>query len=279
VNEPLAFFARRIGGEAVDVRFPAPPDVDPAHWSPDPETVAAYQEADVILLNGAGYAGWVARATLPGDALVDTSAGFADRLLPVEGAVSHQHGPAGEHSHAGTAFTTWLDPTLAVQQARAVADAIGKHRPERAGELAASLAGLEADLLELDARLAKAALTLAGAPILFSHPVYQYLQHRYGLNARSLHWEPDEAPDAKAWRGLEALLAEHPARLVLWEGAPLPETRARLEELGLRSVVFDPGGRRTDTGDWLALMQQNVQRLEAALAQAMEHTVRRERSA
>ncbi len=265
VNEPLAYFARRIGGDAVDVRFPAPPDVDPALWSPPPETVAAYQEADVILRNGAGYAAWIARATLPADALVDTSAGFADRLLPVEGAVTHQHGPAGEHSHAGTAFTTWLDPTLAVQQARAVAEAIAAQQPERASELAANLAALEADLLELDARLAKAALVLAGRPLLFSHPVYQYLQHRYGLNARSLHWEPDETPDTKAWRELEAVLAEHPARLLLWEAEPLPEARTRLEKLGLRSVVFDPGSRRPATGDWLSVMQANVERLESAL--------------
>ena len=63
VNEPLRTFAERIGGASVRVVFPAPPGVDPAFWSPDPETVAAYQQADVILLNGAGYARWVARAT------------------------------------------------------------------------------------------------------------------------------------------------------------------------------------------------------------------------
>ena len=58
VNYPLRYFAERIGGELVRVVFPAPADVDPAHWSPDAETVAAYQAADLILLNGAGYARW-----------------------------------------------------------------------------------------------------------------------------------------------------------------------------------------------------------------------------
>ena len=41
VNYPLAWFAERIGGEHVRVHFPAPPDVDPAFWTPDAETVAA----------------------------------------------------------------------------------------------------------------------------------------------------------------------------------------------------------------------------------------------
>ena len=64
----------------IEVVFPAPADVDPAYWSPGGEIVADYQQADLILLNGAGYAGWVSRASLPRAAKVDTGAAFADRV-------------------------------------------------------------------------------------------------------------------------------------------------------------------------------------------------------
>ena len=64
VNYPLQFFAERIGGEHVNVVFPAPADVDPAYWMPDTPTIAAYQQADLILLNGAGYARWVNKVML-----------------------------------------------------------------------------------------------------------------------------------------------------------------------------------------------------------------------
>ena len=50
VNHPLQYFAERIGGDGVAVVFPATKDEDPAYWSPDPETVAAYQEADLSLV-------------------------------------------------------------------------------------------------------------------------------------------------------------------------------------------------------------------------------------
>ena len=89
-------------------------------WSPGPEVVTAYQAADLILLNGAGYAGWVSRVSLPEGKLIDTSASFADRYLTVAEAVTHSHGPEGEHAHEATAFTTWLDPTLALEQAGAI---------------------------------------------------------------------------------------------------------------------------------------------------------------
>ncbi len=54
VNYPLAYFAERIAGDLAEIRFPAPPDVDPAFWMPGTDTIAAYQAADRILLNGAG---------------------------------------------------------------------------------------------------------------------------------------------------------------------------------------------------------------------------------
>ncbi len=263
VNEPLRYFAERIGGDAVEVHFPAPAGVDPAHWSPDPDTVASYQGADLILLNGAGYAGWVTRATLPRSALVDTTGAVRDRLLARSDGVTHQHGPSGEHTHGAKAFTTWLDPTLASAQAAAVADAFASRRPELADRFARDRAALEADLLDLDARFAEAATALDGAPLIFSHPVYDYLVRRYDLDARSLHWEPDQPPAAREWRRLETIVRRHPARLLVWEAEPLADTVRRAAELGLESVVFAPCGNRCE-GDWLDAMRSNAERLAAA---------------
>lgn len=264
VNHPLQYLAQRVGGDSWAVHFPAPAGVDPADWSPPGEIVTAYQDADLILLNGAGYASWVARASLPAKIQVDTTAAVRDRLIPIEQVVTHQHGPAGEHSHGATAFTTWLDPTLALEQARAIADAFANAQPEQEDEIRRRLAALEADLNELDQRLERATARLGGAPLIFSHPVYSYFEERYGLDGRSLHWEPDEPPSPRAWRDLEELRRSHPAEILIWESEPLPETARRLETLGVRSVVVDPAGNVSPRGDWLEIMNQNAERLTAA---------------
>ncbi len=264
VNYPLQYFAERIGGDRVEVAFPAPADVDPAYWSPIPETVSAYQRADLILLNGAGYAGWIERATLPPSKLVDTSAAFRDRLSPLEERVAHTHGPEGEHSHRGTAFTTWLDPTLAVEQARSIADAFSRARPTQSEAFRAGLEALEADLRDLDEELAAATAPFGWEPLLFSHPVYHYLAHRYGLNSRSLHWEPDQVPDRNMWSELEKLLASHRAHWLIWEGEPVEETATRLDAAGVRSLVYETCANVPRDGDFFTAMHRNVAALESA---------------
>ncbi len=263
-NYPLAYFAKRIGGERVRVEFPAPAGIDPAYWSPSPEDVAAYQEADVVLLNGAGYEGWVAKTSLPDSKLVNTSAGFEDMYIVSEEAVVHTHGPAGEHEHENLAFTTWLDPVLAIEQARAIRDALAAQLPGAEADLQEGFAALETDLTEIDARLGAWAADHAGQPLLASHPVYQYLARRYDLNLRSVHFEPDEVPTTGGWRDLAARLENHTAEWMLWEATPLAETRELLaSEYGVGSFVFDPCGNRPESGDYISVMRANVESLEA----------------
>jgi len=263
VNYPLAYFAERIGGDLVEVELPVPADQDPAYWLPDAANISAYQGADLILLNGAGYAKWVDRATLPTSKVVDTSAAFADRLIPMAGTTTHSHGPEGEHEHVGWAFTTWLDPVLAIQQAQAIEAAVSRLRPEHESEIHRRMELLKGDLFNIDSRFAVAARNIGDTPLVFSHPVYQYLIRRYGLNGVEVHWEPDEPPDGNAWDQLEQLLETHPAQWMLWEGQPLEATAAGLDELGIESVVFDPCGNRPGEGDYLTVMAENAAALES----------------
>ena len=258
VNYPLYYFAQRLAGDLVAVSFPAPADEDPAYWAPSPEVVAQYQQADLILLNGVSYAKWLERASLPVGRTIYTSSSFKERWIALEEGPVHSHGPEGEHSHKGYAFTTWLDPQLAAEQARAVAAALGDGLPQHRARIEAELETLLADLAELDRELAAAAERIGDQPLLFSHPVYQYLVARYGLNARSVHWEPGEPPTAEQWQELEEILDTHPAGWMIWEANPDASTVARLGDLGLQSAVFSPCANRPEAGDLLSVMQENA---------------------
>lgn len=253
VNYPLAYFAERIAGDAVEVVFPEM-EGDPAFWSPTMEEVAAFQEADLILLNGAEYAKWVPKVSLPQSRLVNTAAGLEDQFITVDGAATHTHGPGGAHAHGELAFTLWLDPSMAMDQASAIHAALAaKWNVEPDG-----LEQLLLDLVALEESLADVFNQLGTRPLLGSHPVYQYLAQRYRLNMESVHWEPDAEPDGRMWQELEDVLETHDAKIMLWEDEPLPAVKAELEARGIASVVFNPCGNRPDDGDYLDVMQRNI---------------------
>lgn len=271
VNYPLQYFAQRIAGDHAEVVLPVPRDVDPAFWQPDAATIGRFQRADVILLNGAGYAKWVSRVSLPRRKLVDTSAGFSDNYIDTEGRVTHSHGREGAHSHAGTAFTTWLDFSQAVEQTRAVRDALSRLMPEQGDTFAGNFLTLERDLLDLDARLKATVARDPARSLIASHPVYQYLTRRYSLNLKSVMWEPDTMAPENEWQVLAELREGHPAAWMLWEGEPAPDIGERLQQLGVQSTVFDPCGNRPGEGDFLSIMFNNLANMERVFEQAIEN--------
>lgn len=270
VNYPLAWAAEALAGDWAEVVFPMHTKGDPAFWSPLPEQVAQFQQADLILLSGAGYARWLSRVSLPENRLVNTSRGFVDRYIPAEGGPVHSHGPEGDHSHGELAFTLWLDLALYQQQIRAVAAALALTYPQQADGIAARETQLLAQMAPLHDELQALGRAYGKAPVLYSHPVYQYFNQAYGFNGHALHWEPDRFPPEEEWSALRALLTGHRAKLMLWEDEPLPETRERLAELGIEAVVFAPMGNRPSQGDFLSGMADNVERLRMATGQHVD---------
>ena len=266
-NYPLFYFASQIAGDSEEVPQIVFPEIegDPAFWAPSAEQIQLMQSADLVLLNGADYESWLDWVTLDRDRLLDTSAGFKDKLIELEDTLTHQHGPAGEHAHPGIAFTTWLDPQLAMEQAEAVAAVLESLAPDQAERLRNNFTALQSRLSDLDRELADTFAALGDQAILFSHPVYQYLQRRYGLNGVSLHWEPDAEPSVSAWIEFQKILQQHPAAIILWEAEPLSSTAARLSELGVQSIVFRTASNRPGQGDYFNVLSGNAKGLQSAL--------------
>lgn len=257
VNYPLAFMAERLGGDAVEVLFPVPDGRDPSFWRPGLSEIAAIQQADLIALNGAGFATWTTRTSLPRSRLVDTSAGFSDAYISTT-SVTHSHGADGEHSHTGTASYTWLDFAQAAQQAVTLAAAMKRRMPELGDQIDVALSDLVADLAALDEETQAALTSLQGTPILATHPRYQYLARAYGLDITSLEWDAGAMPDDAQWQELQDRIEQTDASLLIWE-ATLPEhALERASEMGLRSVVFSPLATRPSRGDFVSVMRAQI---------------------
>ena len=260
-NYPLQYFVEYMAPWA-EVRFPAAVTNDPAYWKPTAEEVSAMQQVDLIILNGASYEQWLKNVSLPPSKLVNTTAGLSDWLIPLAKSTTHSHGLEGEHEHSGTAFTTWLDMSLAAEQVRAITDALSARWPEHKTQLEQSFTALEKNLLALDEAIIKVVRVTQDRRVVFSHPVYQYFRKRYGINGKSVHWETGVMPDEAMWQELNKLIRDHPAKWMIWEGEPLPGIAARLKSMGIQSVVFDPCAARSSQEDFLSIMKTNIEAIK-----------------
>ena len=267
VNYPLAYFAERIGGEHIDVLFTAPVDEDPAFWEPSEAEVAQYQSADLVLLNGADYAKWVSGATLKHSKLVDTGKAYKDNLIHIEEA-DHDHGydhGDDDHSHAGTAFTTWIDFQQAQQQVDAITKVLSRKKRSKAKLFEANAETLKKDLAVLDQSMQQLGEQLKGQSFVASHPVYKYMARRYQIAVNELMWEPEMTIGESELADLKKAVEATGAQWMIWEGEPSAENSQKMIEQGLKNMVYSPSGNRPEKGDWLAQMKANIEQLKQAI--------------
>lgn len=266
VNYPLQYLTERLVGDAADVVFPMPAGVDPSFWRPGISDISAIQSADLILLNGAGFASWVDRVSLPRSRLVNTSSAIKDRFIHTE-SITHSHGDGGEHSHDGVASYTWLDPTLAIGQAETIALALAGREFVPVQEVEDRLAALRTELEALDTE-AKAALSAAqDIAIIATHPRYQYFARRYGLSVTSLEWDAGAMPTGEERAELEARVKETGARIMIWEAAPPDAAGEAAAALGLASVTFNPMAHQDGDRDFQEAFSSVIKALAEAAAQ------------
>jgi zinc transport system substrate-binding protein len=259
VNYPLQYFAERIGGDRVRAVYPGPSDRDPALWSPSREILRQYRSADLVILNGAGYAKWVEGSSLPHSRVVDSSAVFREDYLQAEASPM-----SGQNSHDSVAVTTWLDLYQAVQQAEAIMQALADRRPQHKTEFEENFQTLRDELMRLDLALQKLSAEDPVEPLFVAQTVYQYMARRYRIHLQGFDWAPAVMPSEEQWQRLVYAQGSFPARWMIWEAAPNEEIRARLKASNVQVIVFNTCATASAQGDFVDCMRDNVAALERA---------------
>ncbi|MGI9289804.1 MAG: metal ABC transporter substrate-binding protein [Gammaproteobacteria bacterium] len=260
LNYPLFYFTEKLTNGLARVILPLPADIDPAQWNPGLDDILQMQKARLIILNGAGYSTWLDKVSLSPDRLVNSSLKSKEQWISLQGETTHSHGPQGEHSHRGYAFTTWMDISLAKQQVSTIARALVRLWPDQQQKIAQRELKLLGDLTSLDESYEIQARRLDGTFLIYSHPVYQYFERRYQLSGHSLHWEAGEMPADEQWQSLDKLLTGKTKVLFVWEDKPSAMIADRMHGIGLEYVVIRPAANVGNL-DWLSEQQSNLKRL------------------
>ncbi len=261
---PVHYLTQRVAGDRADVTLILPAGEDPPDWTPPAETIAALQGADLIVVNGASFEGWVGTTTLPETKLVDSSATLPEPFIEL-GETTHSHGKEGEHSHKGTDPHTWSDPRMAIAQAEAIQAALSRVDPSNGDTYRSNFEGLRDELTRLDQSFEEALSGYDGEVLATSHPAFNYLGRRYGLKLQNFGFEPDELPGDPDFHTFAHEVKHHGLKRMLWEAQPTDEVKAKFEGTGVEVLFLDPLEQPQGEApyDYLKQAQANVARLEA----------------
>ncbi|MFL0354286.1 metal ABC transporter substrate-binding protein [Xanthomarina sp. GH4-25] len=260
-NFPLHYFAERIGGNQIDLRFPMKNAGSITNWKPETETITKMQEADFVFINGASFEKWLMSISLPESILINTTRDLESSLLESGNVFTHSHGEDGAHEHNEIASLTWLDLELANKQAEVIANHLMVKFPEHKVEFQTNFEKLSEDLLGLDLNFKELTHTNPSLAVVFSHPVYQYFEKAYDLKGRDLHWEPTYELNHDRKHDIEHLKKDEDFKFLIWEAKPLTETQTKLEEMGIYSIVINPVYSVPENSNYFKEMQSNYNQL------------------
>ncbi len=300
----LADLVSAIGGDHVTVHTLIDREQDGHVFQPRPSQLRQLQQADLVVVNGLGFEGWLARALQAaaheGVVVVATenveplylSAEFAHQHGHAHGAEPgahpHEHSvrqPAHEHelaeeepNAAKLASETpdphaWQDPQRVQQYVLAIAEGLARVDPERADRYRQRAEAYVQQLAELDAWIeAQLAPYAAQNPtFVIPHAALQYYAERYGVNF--LPAQGVAGGEASAQRLAELIrLAESAGTAgIVVEGPSVP---AVMRQLAAESGLPVVGRLYSDTlsapggpaNSYLEMMRHNTQVLVEALA-------------
>jgi zinc/manganese transport system substrate-binding protein len=173
----LADFAAQVGGDTVAVTPLVGPDGDAHAYSPSPAEAKRLAEAKVVLTNGLGFEGWLARlvkASGTKATVVVATKGIKTRAMKSDG---HGHGHGHDDPHA------WQSVANAKVYVANIRDALAQADPLNAPAYGANATAYlqKLDALEADVKAAVAAIPAAQRKIITTHDSFGYFAAAYGL--------------------------------------------------------------------------------------------------
>ena len=261
----VADFVREVGGDRIALTTLVGPDGDAHVYSPAPGDSRRLAQAKLIVSNGLGLEGWMARLIKSSGtkaAVVEAAKGV--RALKAD----------DDHAHGGFDPHAWQDVANAkiyvanIREALTVADAAGKDIYE--ANAAAYLGALDA--LDGDIRAAVAAVPPERRRIITTHDAFGYFKAAYGLDFVAPQGVSTEA-EASAKdvaRIIRQIKAERiPA--VFLENVSDPRLMDRIaRETGARTgpklysdALSGPDG---PAGTYIAMVRHNIRAFSEALS-------------
>lgn len=255
----LADLVANVGGPDVEVHALVGRDADAHVYQPAPADVKRVAQADLVVVNGLHYEGWLTRLV--------QSAGFKGPVLVCSDGLTPRRMGADPDPHA------WQDLASARHYVARIRDALVQARPAQADALRRRAADYTAQLDALDrqTRADFATLPADRRRVVTSHDAFGYFAAAYGIEfLAAQRWNTDSEPSAADVARLIRQIRAQRAAALFVENISDPRLVQRIaQETGavvggtLYSDALSAPGTAADT--YLKLFRHNAQTLLAGL--------------
>lgn len=265
---PLYEFTKEIGKEKIQVSTIIPSGIEPHDWEPTIQDLQKMQQADMIIINGAGFEKWLEDfvTSNPNAVIVDTSNGI--ELIESSNIRENEKQLDEEHD---TEFNKdphiWLDPVLAKKQVENIASALVKLDPKNAEYYNKNADAYNAKLNMFDNKIRTDISMCDKKDFIAFHNAFAYFAKEYDLNQHAIIGvNPQAEPTAATLQKIIENAKSLDLNIIFTEEAVNPRISEVLaNEIGGKVLVLSPIEIPDENKDYVSRMEQNLANLKEEL--------------
>ena len=272
---PLQDFAKKIGGQYVEVENIVPTGTDAHSFEPTMKTMVNIAEGDAFIYLGTGIEGFA-------DAVIDavkeedtkilkTSEGI--NLIKGEGAQGHEEEDEEVHSEEKEVDPhVWLDPRRAIQLAENIKNLLVEIEPDKKEYFEENYNNLKVELENLDLAFRTMVEDSAKRTFIVAHSAYGYWQDAYGLKQIGVSGlSPSDEPSQKDLEKIIKSAEQTEINFILFEQnvenrvAEVIKNEIGAETLTIYNLESISEEDVDNNEDYISIMEKNIETLGHAL--------------
>ncbi len=256
-----------IGGEYIETATIVPIGSDPHLYEPTPSDVQLTSDAQLILVNGLTFEGWL-------NELIDNSGTKAKTIRVTEGvnAIASEEYANSADPHA------WMDVQNAMIYADNIRKALSELIPEEAETFQFNYNVYKSQLQDLDIYVQEQIATIPETQriLVTSHDAFSYYGRRYGLKLEALAGFSTEAdPRTSDVIRVNKVISEHKLPAIFMESTINPKLLQQLAKdndikIGGKLYADSLGDKDGPAGSYIKMIRHNTDVIVTALKQTID---------
>ncbi len=249
---PLAFFAKQIGGDRVQVFTVTPAGAEPHDYEPSAKDITTISRSKILFLNGGGMEPWEegVKKNLSAKTTVFTASDIFQYKDP------HY----------------WLSPNLSSQIIDEMTKTLSDSDSTHASEYQENALLLKNKLAKLDNEYKTSLANCSKKEIITSHDAFGHLASSYGFKQVSIAGlSPEAEPSSRQLADISAFARSNDIQYIFFESLVSPKLSETIaQEIGAKTLVLNPieGLTKDEISsgkDYFTEMKANLINLQIAL--------------